>query len=171
MTFLPPLKTPSTVPRNRLSNQDAISTMLPQNGTSPGAVADEGVVLFSSHYDISQGNALALMSLTPSRNDSTAATLAADHPKRLRSSGAVATSTAAPTPSGQPRKKNTRLSTPPSPRRAARAVSSASALESRVSAPEPPSVARTSPSAVSAVIAGAFALTSFLPFESGVPLP
>ena len=142
--------------------------MLLPNGTSPGAVVNEGAALFSCHYDATQGNVLALVPSTPLRGDSTVVTLSTDHLKRLRSPATAATPTATPTPSGRPRQKNTRISTPSSPRRAAHAVSSA--LVSLVSAPEPPPVARMSPSAASAVIAGAFAVTPS-PAVCGVPLP
>ena len=107
MTLLPPPITPSTALRDCLSHhRDAISTTLPPNGTSPRAVIDEGVAFFSFHYDVAHGNILAFMPLTPSRDDSTDATLALDHQKRLRSPAVAATSTAAPTPSGWlPRKR------------------------------------------------------------------
>jgi hypothetical protein len=123
-------RTPSTAhgdgPRDRISHRDAIATTLPPTGTSPDAAVDDGVALFTSHYDVARGDVLALLPSTPSRDRrSAAAAFATDPQKRSRSPAAAATPTAAPTPSGRPRKKNKGFSAPPSPRRAVRAVFSA----------------------------------------------
>ena len=100
--------TPSTAhgdgPCDRLSHHDAIATTLPPTNTSPNAAVDDGVALFSSHYDVAHDNVLAPLPSTPLRNRRSAAAAFAttDSLKRLRLPAAAATPTAAPTSSGQP---------------------------------------------------------------------
>ena len=110
MTLSLPPQTPSTACRNgnrdRISHRDAITATLPVIGSSPHVAVDNGVALFSSHYDVAQGDVLALLPPTPSRDDQTAPASAADATKRLRSHTAATAATTAPTPSGRPRKKS-----------------------------------------------------------------
>ena len=55
-------------PRDRISHRNAIATTLPPTDTLPNAAVDEGVTLFSSHYDVAHGNVLTLLPSTPSRD-------------------------------------------------------------------------------------------------------
>ena len=118
MTLPTSSRTPSTAhgdgPRNRISHRNAIATTLPPTGTLLDAAVDHGVVLFSSHYDVAHGDVLVLLPSTPSRDcRSAAAAFATDPQKRLRSPAAAETPTAAPTPSGRPRKRTYASVLPP----------------------------------------------------------
>ena len=125
------------------SHRDTIASAHPADD-SPVDALDSNVTHFSSHYDAAAGNVLALAPFSSPRLHDLPSSAAQ---KRVRSPAAAGAS-AARMPSDRPRKRATCPLPASSPRRAARAISTAVALAVAVIMP-PAAVPTPSPPAPS----------------------
>ena len=141
----PPPSTPfpaaSPVVATAPSHRDAITPAHPADD-SPATAFDSSVTLFFCHYDTAAGNVLTLAPSLPPRRFRPPSPSPNDDQKRLRSPAARARASVARTPSGRSRKRATRMAPVSSPRRAARAITSA--VASTVAVVLPPAVVPTS---------------------------
>ena len=135
-----PLPAASPAAATAPSHRDAIASAHPAD-QSPADALDSSVALFSRHYNVAAGDVFALSPSSSPRRRALPSSADDDAQKRIRSPAARSGASAPRTPSGRPRKRATRPLPPSSPRRAARAISTA--VASAVAVVMPPAAVPT----------------------------